>query len=43
MTLADEIKVFDDKIKSNQAQSNLNRKEAKIYALSSGELNKMNI
>ena len=37
MTLTDELNILDDKIKSNQAQCDLNRKAAKISALSSGE------
>ena len=40
MTLTDELKIFDDKIKVNQAQYNLDREAAKISALSSGELKK---
>ena len=40
MTLTDEIKALDDKIKANQAQYNLDREAAKISALSSGELDK---
>ena len=36
MTLTDKIKVLHDKIKANQAQYNLDRKAAKISALSSG-------
>ena len=40
MTLSDEIKIIDDKIKANQAQYNLNREAAKISALLSGELEK---
>ena len=35
MTLADELKLLDDKIKINQAQYNLDREAAKISALSS--------
>ena len=31
MTLADEIKVLDDRIKTNKAQYNLDREAAKIY------------
>ena len=33
MTVTDQIKVLDDKIKANQAQYNLNREAAKISAL----------
>ena len=40
MTLADEFKILDDKIKANQAQYDLEREAAKIYALSSKELDK---
>ena len=35
MTLTDELKVLDNKIKANQAQYDLDRKVAKISALSS--------
>ena len=37
MTLTDKITILDDKVKANQAQYNLDRKAAKISALSSGE------
>ena len=40
MTLSNEIKTLDDKIKANQAQYNLDREAAKMSALSSGELEK---
>ena len=40
MTLTDELKTFDDKIKANQAQYDLDREAAKIYPLSSKELDK---
>ena len=40
MTLNDELKILDDKIKINQAQYDLDREAAKISALSSGELEK---
>ena len=33
MTLTDELKILDDKIKANQAQHELGRKAARIYAL----------
>ena len=33
MTLTDKIKILDDKIKTNQAQYNLDREAAKISAL----------
>ena len=35
MTLTDELKIFDDKIKANQAQYDLDREVARIFALSS--------
>ena len=35
MTVTDQIKILDDKIKSNQAQYDWNREEAKTSALSS--------
>ena len=38
MTSTDELKILDDKIKANQAQYNLDRETAKIFALSSEEL-----
>ena len=34
----DKLKIVDDKIKANQAQYDLDRKAAKISALSRGEL-----
>ena len=37
MTLPEELKIFDDKIKENQAQYDLDREAAKISALSPGE------
>ena len=40
MTLTDEFKILDDKIKANQAQHDSDREAAKISALSSGELEK---
>ena len=40
MTLSDELKIRDDKIKTNQAQYDLDREAAKISALSSKELDK---
>ena len=33
MTLTDKIKILDDKIKTNQAQYNLDREAAKISTL----------
>ena len=38
MTLTDELKILDDKIKANQAQYDLGRKVAKISALSFKDL-----
>ena len=38
MTLSDELKILDDKIKANQAQYDLGREAAKISALSSKDL-----
>ena len=40
MTLTEQVKILDDKIRSNKAQYILNREAAKISALSSGELEK---
>ena len=40
MTLSDEVKVLDGKIKANIVQYDLDREAAKISALSSGELEK---
>ena len=40
MTVTDQLKITDDKIKANQAQYDLDRLAAKIYALFSGELRK---
>ena len=40
MTLTEQVKVLDDKIKANKAQYDLDRETAKISALSSGELEK---
>ena len=40
MTINEQIKILDDKIRSNQAQYSLDRQNAKISALSSGELEK---
>ena len=34
MTLTDAFKILDDKIKANQAQYDLDREAAKIFALS---------
>ena len=38
MTLTDELKILDDKIKANQAQYDLGREAAKISALPSKNL-----
>ena len=43
MTLTDELKIFDHKVKVNQAQYEVDREAAKISALSSKELKSMNI
>ena len=40
MTVTDQIKILDRKIKQNEAQYDLDRKTAKISALSSGNLDK---
>ena len=40
MTVTDQLKIVDDKIKVNQAQYDLDRLAAKISALSYGELRK---
>lgn len=40
MTLTDEFKTLDDKIKANQAHYNLDRKSAEIFVLSPGKLEK---
>ena len=40
MTINEQIKILDNKIRSNQAQHDLDRHNAKISALSSGELEK---
>ena len=40
MTLTDELKILEDKIKTNQAQYDVDREAAKISPLSSKELNK---
>ena len=38
MTLTEQVKILDDKIRANKAQYDLDREAAKISALSSGEL-----
>ena len=40
MTLSEQFKIFDEKIKANQVRYDLDRETAKISALSSGELEK---
>ena len=40
MTLTNELKILDGKIKANQARYDLDREAAKISALSSKELDK---
>ena len=40
ITINEQIKILDTKIRSNQAQYDLDRQNAKISALSSGELDK---
>ena len=40
MTIKDQIKIFDNKIRQNRADFDLNRKNAEITVLSSGDLNK---
>ena len=40
MAVNEQIKILDNKIRSNEAQYDLDRHNAKISALSSGELDK---
>ena len=40
MTLTEQVKILDDKIKANKTQYDLDREIAKIFALSSKELDK---
>ena len=40
MTLTEQVKILDEKIKANKVQYELDREVAKISALSSGELEK---
>ena len=40
MTLTEQVKILDDKIKANKTQYDLDREAAKISALSRGELEK---
>ena len=43
MTVTDQLKTIDNKIKANQAQNYLDRLAAKVSALSSNDLKNMNI
>ena len=38
--MTEQVKILDDKIKANKAQYNLDREAAKVFALSSGKLEK---
>ena len=40
MTIKEQVKILDNKIRPNQAQYDLDKQNAKISALSSGELDK---
>ena len=40
MTINEQVKILDDKIRSNKAQYDLDRQAAKISVLNSGELEK---
>ena len=40
MTIKDQLKILNNKIRQNQADYDLYRKNAKIFALSSGKLDK---
>ena len=40
MTVKDQLKILDNKIRQNEADYDLHRKNAKIFALSSGKLDK---
>ena len=40
MTLTEQVKILNDKIKANKSQYDVDREAAKISALSSGELEK---
>ena len=40
MTLTEQVKILDDKVRANKDQYELDREAAKISALSSGELEK---
>ena len=43
MTIKEQIKILDDKIRQNKADYDLHRQNAKISALSSGNLDKYEI
>ena len=43
MTVTDQLKTIDNKIKANQEQNDLDRLAAKVSALSSNDLKNMNI
>ena len=43
MTLTEQVKILDDKIRENKVQYDLDREAAKISALSSGEFKYMSI
>ena len=40
MTVADQLKIIDNKIRTNQAEYNLDRLATRIFAYSSGDLRK---
>ena len=40
MTITEQVKILDDKLKSNKAQNDLDREAAKIKTLSSKDLDK---
>ena len=40
MTLTEQVKILNDKIRANKSQYNLDRQAAKISALSNGDLEK---
>ena len=40
MTINEQVKILDDKVKANKPQYDLDRQASKISALSSGELGK---
>ena len=41
MTINEQVKILDDKVRANKVQYDLDRQAAKISALSSGELEKI--